>query len=290
MAAGGRSAIIRTPAENDAAVAAVVAAGVDFAWIGLSDAVTSDEFVFAWAEDIPLGSYNAWADGQPSATPIWKDCVRLDASTGKWANRACDQNLMVVCVGGGNLTDNALVYARSPGEGVGDSLDSPTVCDDEAACMERALAACLTLGKAGTVYPNFAGDYLTKGCYYYEEGPYAGAAYFGRGGTAEQEAEPNAEPNAGGLKIRLLCDTTTPSFCEEPTSAAVVTRHSTSAAASSSPTASTARARGARTRRSRCRRRWRTSRPPTRRSSSRLLARCSPSTRRRARRSGSCGT
>ena len=90
--------------------------------------------------------------------------------------------------------------------------------------MERALAACLTLGKAGTSFPNFAGNYLTKGCYYYEEGTYAGAAFFGRGGTAEQEAEPNAEPNAGGLKNRLLCDTTTPSFCEEPTSAAVVTR------------------------------------------------------------------
>ena len=108
------------------------------------------------------------------------------------------------------------------GEGVGDSLDSPTVCDDEAACEARALAACLTLGKEGTSYPAFgAPTYETKGCYYYEEGTYAGAAYFGRGGTAEQEA---AAPPAGSPKIRLLCDTTTPSFCEEPTSAAVVTR------------------------------------------------------------------
>ena len=60
-------------------------------------------------------------------------------------------------------------------------------------CMIAAMKMGLALGNSQY---DFAGNYGTKGCYYYE----TGSAYFGRGGT---EAEMSAPPS--GSQIRLPC-------------------------------------------------------------------------------------
>ena len=284
MAAGGRSAIIRTPAENDAAVAAVVAAGVDFAWIGLSDAVTSDEFVFVGGRHPArllqcmgrrAAVCHADLEGLRAAGrlhgEVGQPCVRPEPHGGV-RRRATD------------LTTRWSMRARRVR-----ALGTASTARPSATTRRRAWNARWRPAhprEGGHCVPQLWRGLPAEGLLLYEEGPYAGAAYFGRGGTAGQEAErrPLGLPNPSSVRY----------------DDAVVLRGADVRRRGHPPPFDVRRgfelayrvdskSQGARTRRSRCRRGG-GRHDPTRRNSSRLLARCSPSTRRRARRSGSCGT
>ena len=91
----------------------MVAAGA-CAVVAPPDAVASDELgaILAARGVTVLGFHNAWADGEPSATPIWKDCVLLDGS-GKWANRATRSFRRACARSAAAAADNALDYARA---------------------------------------------------------------------------------------------------------------------------------------------------------------------------------
>jgi hypothetical protein len=65
---------------------------------------------------------------------------------------------------------------------------------DEGACRYAALEAGLKIGGKGR---NFTGSYRTYGCFAYKKGYYKGYAFYGTGGTEEQE---KAEPR--GNKFR----------------------------------------------------------------------------------------
>ena len=75
------------------------------------------------------------------------------------------------------------------------------ICAGEAACEFEALRRGLAVGHAQSA---FAGNYATKGCYFYPEdsgAAWAGSAFFGRGGTPAQEQT----TTVGALQARLLC-------------------------------------------------------------------------------------
>ena len=75
------------------------------------------------------------------------------------------------------------------------------ICAGEAACEFEALRRGLAVGHAQSA---FAGNYATKGCYFYpvdSGAAWAGSAFFGRGGTPAQEQT----TTVGALQARLLC-------------------------------------------------------------------------------------
>jgi len=69
--------------------------------------------------------------------------------------------------------------------------DCDGVCETESACEAAALAKGLLIGGAGH---DFTGSFVTKGCYAYTSGQYAGRAYFGLGGTAADRSTEPASP------------------------------------------------------------------------------------------------
>merc|ERR1712176_1251367 len=71
-----------------------------------------------------------------------------------------------------------------------------TTASLEEACREVALARGLKLGGSGHA---FAGNFKTKGCYYYATGTYAGRAYFGR-------KQNGREPSGSQIKLGTFCD------------------------------------------------------------------------------------
>ena len=77
-------------------------------------------------------------------------------------------------------------------------LDGASTCLTQEACSTAATSMGLQLGGNGYA---FAGNYGSKGCYYYPSGSYGNMAYFGAGGTVEQMATA-----LSGSKARVPCE------------------------------------------------------------------------------------
>ena len=94
---------ILNAAQNAAVVAAMNAAGVTHAWIGLNDIAADGSYVWSRSDfDIPLtsSSYTNWAGSQPAESEAYTDCGDLQASNSKWRVRSCvDQDKPSVCHG-----------------------------------------------------------------------------------------------------------------------------------------------------------------------------------------------
>jgi hypothetical protein len=67
-------------------------------WIGLSDQVVENSFV--WATGLPLtaASYTSWRDGQPNNESGGQDCVEMDPNdAGTWNDYTCASAQRYVC-------------------------------------------------------------------------------------------------------------------------------------------------------------------------------------------------
>merc|ERR1711962_1721515 len=69
----------------------------------------------------------------------------------------------------------------------------------ESACR---LAASINKYQVGGNGYQFAGDYTTKGCYVYVNGPFNGRVYYGTGGTLGQKMAPLAGPTSRRHVVR----------------------------------------------------------------------------------------
>jgi len=61
----------------------------------------------------------------------------------------------------------------------------PKACSEKENCKNAALKLGLRIGGKGY---SFAGNYRTKGCYFYASGKYAGFAYYGTGGSIAEKS------------------------------------------------------------------------------------------------------
>mmetsp|Transcript_145532 Transcript_145532/g.268314 ORF Transcript_145532/g.268314 Transcript_145532/m.268314 type:complete len:440 (-) Transcript_145532:165-1484(-) len=101
--------------------------------------------------------------------------------------------------GTGGTPSQKTAHPAAPKYRVPGSLCEPCDPYTEQACLQAALMNGLHIGGSPDKAYEFAGDYSTKGCYYYSNGDYAGYAYYGLGGTLEE----NEAPVSGDYKLRV---------------------------------------------------------------------------------------
>lgn len=142
-----------------------------------------------------LGLHLGYVGGSWAGNFATKGCYMYSENDKQNSNRYKGQCYFGT---GGTLSEKT-AHPAAPKYRVPGSQCEPCEPYTEQACLRAALMMGLRIGG----YPyEFAGSYSTKGCYYYYDGDYEGRAYYGLGGTIEQ----NAAPVSSGYKRRVQGD------------------------------------------------------------------------------------
>lgn len=149
-----------------------------------------------------VGEWGAWSACSAScgggSKSRSRNVTQLEANGGKNCpplyETACCEESNVGCPAGGEPEVAVEPTAPPAPEASDPCKEAPAY--SEAACKAAAHEAGLKIGGAGH---EFAGDYKTKGCYTYDEGPEVGHVYYGTGGS---EDEMKAEPEEPKFRVK----------------------------------------------------------------------------------------